>query len=161
MKKGFGKVNIKGLDVSIEVDFSNLEKKLNHAQKVLDAQVWADMVKYMPLDSSNLIKQTQQLNEVIRERGGGKVYAYNPVVAYAHYQWEGRTMVDSVTGSSWARKGASKVYVGEYDGDTNAKEYLDYSQNKPIAQRHWNEVAVRNHKKEWVKVVKRSFRDDG
>ena len=31
---------------------------------------------------------------------------------YAHYMYEGKTMVDAETGSAWARKGTRKVYDG-------------------------------------------------
>ena len=31
---------------------------------------------------------------------------------YAHYMYEGKTMVDAETGSAWARRGTRKVYDG-------------------------------------------------
>ena len=137
----------------IDFDFSPVGISLDRAQDDLDAQVWADMQKYMPRQSGNLIAQTGMLNAVTR----GSVYAYDPSVEYGHYMYEGEKYVDPVYRVGgfyspdygfWSRPGVTKIPSGEP---------LFY--NNPMAEAHWDEVALENHEKEWVNVVKRALRE--
>lgn len=126
--------------------------RLDIAQDALDAQVWQDVQKYMPLDTGALKSQTNAIN--INERG--RVYMYPPNSDYGHYQYEGIVYVDPKYGNAafyspeygfWSRPGVAKV---------PSSRRLTYSQ--PQAQAHWGEVAYRNHHKEWVDVVKRALK---
>ena len=69
------------------------------------------------------------------------------------FLYYGKGMVDELTGSPWARKGAKKVLVTEFAGHTNAKEDLSYS--NPKATPKWFETAKKNHGKAWVTHVKK------
>ena len=149
------KIHIRGIGVTVDVDMSRFEEKLPKAQKALDRQVLNDMIKYMPLDSGELIRETININTA----GSGKVYAFPPNSEYGHYQWEGYVYADPFTGKGafysdeygfWSRPGVPKV-------KTDRK--LEYSENKPLAERHWNEVAIRNHRREWAQVVKNAFKN--
>lgn len=55
----------------IDIEFSPVGISLDRAQDALDAQVWADMQKYMPRQSGNLIAQTGRLNN-FKRYGGSK-----------------------------------------------------------------------------------------
>lgn len=142
-----------GKGYKLTLYFTPQGKALDRAQDALDAQVWNDVQKYMPMDTGILKTQTNSINAYTR----GRVYMYPPNSDYGHYLYEGRTMVDPNTGSTYAGKGVQKVYVADYVGEkaTNASEYLTYSQQD--AQAHWGEVAYRNHHDEWVKVVQRAL----
>ena len=64
-------------------------------------------------------------------------------------------MVDEVTGSAWARKGAKKVLVSEFGGKTKAKPDLTYTQQAhPEAQSHWFDAAKKKDGKAWIRGVK-------
>lgn len=82
-KKIFGQLNIteKRNGAAIEISFERMGKRFDTAQDALDAQVWSDMQKYMPIDTANLIDQTGILNAVTR----GEVYTYDPNLEYGHY----------------------------------------------------------------------------
>ena len=136
------KYNKSGIEVDINLE--NFGKKLDLAQNALDAQVWNDVRAYMPIDSGNMIQQTNILNQGTR----GEVYLYPPDLDYGHYMYEGILYVDPVTGSPFASEGTKKVI-------SDPVKKLTYS--NPMAQAHWGEVAIENHKNQWVQVVKNAF----
>lgn len=140
-----------GNGYNFEIRGKHLGEKLDYAQDVVDAQVWSDMKSYMPIDTGNLISQTNVVNSSIR----GYVYAFPENSEYGHYQYEGEKYVDPLTGISgfyidgvgWrSRAGVAKVPSGKP---------LTYS--NPNASKHWDKKALRNHKKEWVAVAKRAL----
>lgn len=151
----FGKLNIDKEEngAAVKIRFERMGKNVDIAQDVLDAQVWNDMQKYMPIDTGNLIQETNMLNMSTR----GEVYTYPPSLDYGHYQYEGWQYVDPKygvagfynkdTGEFWSRKGVEKV---------KSDKPLFYS--NPLAEAHWDEKAYYAHNKEWVKAVKRALR---
>lgn len=153
-RRRFQKYHIKFTNngIKVDIDLRDLGDRLDIAQDALDAQVWADMQKYMPFATGNLKAQTSRLNAVTR----GEVYAYDPAVEYAHYVYEGEKYVDPVYRVGgfyapdygwWSRKGVRKIPSGEPLFYTN-----------PKAEAHWDEIAMANHEKEWVDVVRRALR---
>lgn len=54
-RKRFAKLNISksSNNMRIEVSLESLGKKIDEAQDALDAQVWSDIKRYMPLDTGN------------------------------------------------------------------------------------------------------------
>lgn len=131
--------------VEIEIDLEKFGKKLDLAQDVLDAQVWSDVQHYMPMDTGNLIAETNILNQSTR----GEVWLYPPELDYGHYQYEGILYVDPITGSPFATEGTKKA-------PANPIRKLTYQ--NPMAESHWGEVAIENHKSQWVQVVKNVFK---
>lgn len=137
-----------------ELNWEPLEKQIHETQIKLDTKVWDDMQKYMPYDSHELINSTNALN--VACAGEGKVYKYDPLSDYGHYQYEGKVYVDPITG-----KGAMTIF--DKDGNfigfrsragvekVESNRLLKYT--NPNARRHWDEVAIQNHKKEWEKLV--------
>lgn len=141
-----------GDSFAIRLNYEPLGIKLDQAQDALDAQVWQDVQKYMPIDTGALISETNAIN--INERG--RVYMYPPNSDYGHYQYEGVLYVDPTYGIGafyspdygfWSRPNVAKV---------PSERSLTYS--NPRATSHWGETAFRNHNKEWVQVVKRALR---
>ena len=140
-RKQLGKLKVKkkGSGYSIELSLESLGKKLDIAQDALDAQVWNDIQKYMPMDTGALIAETDALNKSTR----GEVYLYPPDSDYGHYQYEGVKYVDP----DWSRPGVQKV---------SSEEPLFYGRED--AEAHWDEAAYQDCIKNWVKVAKRAVR---
>lgn len=136
----FKDINITGTRVKIEVDMSRFEKQFQDAQYHLDSQVMTDMVPYMPRQSGSFINLTRGRSSALA--GSGVVVAGVP--PSGRFLYEGKVMIDPVTGSPWARKGAKKVV-------TNRP--LTYS--NPQATPHWFDTAKERHGKQWVEETKK------
>lgn len=151
IERKFQKLSLEktGSGYKLSLNFGDLGARLDIAQLALDAQVWADVRRYMPHDTGTLISLTNALNAAVR----GKVYLYPPSSDYGHYQYEGIKYVDPVTGAAgfwtedgWkSRRGVKKIPSGQ------PLKYTD-----PNAQAHWGEVAYDNHNAQWLEVVKRA-----
>lgn len=133
-KKGSGK------DIEVKVDLSRFEKQYGDAQFALDSAVMKDMTPYMPKRTGTFINVTKAMSAAIA--GSGTVVA--AAAPMGRFLYEGKVMVDPLTGSPWARAGAKKVVT---DRD------LKYS--NPKATPHWFDTAKKNHGASWVKVAKR------
>ena len=149
--KDYGTVKF-GNGYNLEITGQDLGRKMDYAQDMVDAQAWSDMKAYMPIDTGNLISQTNKINASVR----GFVYAFPENSEYGHYMYEGEKYVDPITGASgfyidgvgWrSRAGVAKVPSGQE---------LTYSQ--PNAHKHWDEYAESKHKDEWVRVAKRALK---
>lgn len=84
-------------------------EKFLKAQKFIDSECIRLMVPYTPMLNGQMI-QSATRGTVI---GSGEIKYISP---YARYQYYGKLMVSSITGSSYARKGESKVLT---DKDLN------------------------------------------
>ena len=147
----FGKLNIdhSGPGYTIKVSYAAFGKRLDKAQDALDAQVWQDIQRYMPMDTASLIVETDTLNKSTR----GEVYLYPPDSDYGHYQHEGEVyekgaFYDPEYGY-WSRPGVKKVPSGKP---------LNYSRES--AEAHWEEAAEKNHAKSWLAVARRAMKGD-
>ena len=127
-------------DIKADVSLSRFEKQFQDAQYWLDGQVMNDMVPYMPHRDGIFVNLTRMRSAALQ--GTGKVVAGAP--PQGRFLYEGKVMVDPVTGSPWARKGAKKVVT---------ERPLTYS--NPKATPHWFDTAKEAHGKAWVKGVKR------
>ena len=127
-------------DIKADVSLSRFEKQFQDAQYWLDGQVMNDMVPYMPHRDGIFVNLTRMRSAALQ--GTGKVVAGAP--PQGRFLYEGKVMVDPVTGSPWARKGAKKVVT---------ERPLTYS--NPKATPHWFDTAKDAHGKEWVKGVKK------
>lgn len=153
-KKEFAKakIEIKVLGCKIEVNTERFGEKLDAAQDILDEQVWQDVQTYMPINTGNLIRQTNAKNQTVR----GEVYLYPPDSDYGHYQYEGIKYIDPQYGIGafyspsygyWSRKGVPKI---------KSEETLTYGRDEAVA--HWGKEAEKNYKEQWVEVVKRAMK---
>ena len=127
-------------DIKVDVSLSRFEKQFQDAQYWLDGQVMNDMVPYMPHRDGIFVNLTRMRSAALQ--GTGKVVAGAP--PQGRFLYEGKVMIDPVTGSPWARKGAKKVVT---------ERPLTYS--NPKATPHWFDTAKDAHGKSWVKGVKR------
>ena len=78
-------------------------------------------------------------------QGSGQVIAGTP--PYGRFLYEGKVMVDPVTGSPWARAGAKKVV-------TDRDLVFDKTAH-PRATDHWFDAAKEQYVKSWAKGVKK------
>ena len=124
--------------VDIKVDMSRINGNLDKAQFWLDNQIMTDMLPYMPIDTGMLRDVTQMQSRALA--GTGIVIA--AAAPYGRFQYMGKVMVDPVTNSPWARKGAKKVVTDRP---------LKYS--NPEATPQWFETAKQNNLKSWVNGV--------
>lgn len=146
-------VNKTGAGVRFSLPFSRvMGDKLDMAQIAVDTQAWQDVQRYMPIDTGLLISDTNALNVA----GSGVVYLYPPNSEYGHYQHEGVVYVDPLYGIGgfydptygfWSRPDVAKI---------PSERKLQYT--NPEAQDHWGDVAIDNHMKEWLEVVKRALK---
>ena len=127
-------------DIKVDVSLNRFEKQFQEAQYYLDSQIMNDMVPYMPHRDGNFVNVTRLQSAALA--GSGKVVAAAPPMG--RFLYEGKVMVDPVTGSPWARNGAKKVVT---------ERPLTYS--NPKATPHWFDTAKDAHGKAWVKGVKR------
>ena len=127
-------------DIKADVSLNRFEKQFQEAQFWLDGQVMNDMVPYMPHRDGTFVNLTRMRSAALQ--GTGKVVAGAP--PQGRFLYEGKVMIDPVTGSPWAIKGAKKVVT---------ERPLTYS--NPKATPHWFDTAKEAHGKAWVKGVKR------
>lgn len=124
--------------VTIRVNRKRPNRNLKRAQFWLEQQVMNDMLPFMPFRTGSLQQRTRAMNAVIL--GSGKVWAAAP--PYGRFLYEGKVMVDPVTGSPWARKGAKKVVTDR-----------DLTFSRPGAVPHWFESAKAAKLESWKRGV--------
>jgi hypothetical protein len=133
------------VEVDVDIDFMATAERANRAQYLLDSQIMDDMVPFMPMRDGLFIAQTRARSQAIA--GTGQVVAAAP--PFARVLYEGKVMIDPLTGSPWARKGAKKV---------GTDRPLKYSkESHPQAQAHWFEATKRKNLNDWVKLVDRTM----
>lgn len=133
------------ISVDLDIDFSKTENRVNKAQYLLDSQIMDDMVPFMPMRDGLFIATTRAMSQAIA--GTGQVVAAAP--PFGRFLYEGKVMIDPLTGSPWARKGAKKVVTDRP---------LKYSKGShPQAQAHWFDATKRKNMNEWTKLVDRTM----
>lgn len=130
-------------DITVNISLNRFEKQFQEAQNWLDGQVFTDMEKYMPFRDGNMRNVSAIMSRSMQ--GSGRVIAGTP--PYGRFLYEGKVMVDPVTGSPRARAGAKKVV-------TDRDLVFDKTAH-PRATDHWFDVAKTENVKSWVKGVKR------
>lgn len=89
------------------------------------------MDKYVPYRKGNLREEVEE---------GDNYVKYN--MPYAHYMYEGILYVDHLTGSSWARKDATKIPTGKK---------LEY--HTAGTGRHWDSLMWTAEKKQVIETI--------
>ena len=130
----FPKVSYVSANFRCEISFDRFSKQFAEAQQWLGDRVLEDCRAVMP----HLTGSLQQRSHT--EDGGKKVIFPGP---YGRFQYGGKVMVDPVTGSPWARKGARKVLTDRP---------LQYS--NPQATDHWFDTAKARNGDYWIAGVK-------
>lgn len=127
-------------NLEMRINLSRFEKQFEDAQFALDSMVMTSMKPYMPQQTGTFINITSAQSASLA--GSGTVVA--AAAPMGRFLYEGKVMVDPLTGSPFARPGAKKVVT-----DRNLK----YS--NPKATPHWFDTAKENHGKSWVREVKK------
>lgn len=130
-------------DITVNISLNRFEKQFQEAQNWLDGQVFTDMEKYMPFRDGNMRNVSAIMSRSMQ--GTGRVIAGVP--PYGRFLYEGKVMVDPLTGSPWARAGAKKVVT---DRDLVFDKIAH-----PRATDHWFDAAKTENVKSWGKGVKR------
>jgi hypothetical protein len=102
-------------------------------QKFVDSESIRLMVPYTPMRNGILQKGAVLGTKI----GSGEIH-YN--IPYARYQYYGKLMVSSLTGSAFATRGESKVLT--------EKDLVYNKARHPLAQRLWFETMKHNHKEQ-------------
>lgn len=118
----------------------NFSEKTKKAQKFVDSECIRLMIPYTPMLNGQLM-QSAARGTVI----GSGVIKYNS--PYARYQYYGKLMVSSITGSAYAGKGESKILT---DKD------LHYNNSKhPRAGKLWFERMKADRKEQILRGAER------
>lgn len=131
----FEKISYVFSGVHVTLDLSRFGTQFAEAQWFLGNQVLQDCRQYMPHRSGSMSQRSYV------DEGGRKVVFPGP---YARMQYGGLVMVDELTGSPYARLGATKVV-------TDRK--LTYSSQTAVD--HWYDTAFANHGQVWIQETKR------
>ena len=119
-------------DVKVEINDTKLKARVDRANEILANEAMKDTDKFVP-------KLTGTLSGGTRVSDGQIVYP-GP---YARYLYHGKLMVDSKTGSSYARKGSTKTLTGKP---------LNVAKSNPMAQPEWFEVSKGLNLEKWKRV---------
>lgn len=142
--KHFPSFSIVDGDVQIKVDLSRFERQFRDAQWQLDNAIMTSMIPFMPMETGNFIQRTRMISASMA--GTGTVCAAAPPMG--RFLYEGKVMVDELTGSTWARKGARKVVTDKA---------LDFFKGaNPQVTDHWFDAAKKADLKQWVSLVKKT-----
>lgn len=119
-----------------------LSAKATKAEHIVAQQVKKDTEPYVPA-------LTESLNDRTKVDGNMIIYP-GP---YARYLYYGKLMVDPDTGSSWAKKGATKVL--------NDRNLVFNTSVHPQAQSHWFEASRAQNMDKWVKAAAKGMEKYG
>lgn len=117
------------------------DRGLNSSGKVqmlIDSEVIRRMKPYTPMLSGTMIKSATVSTKI----GSGEIKEDTP---YSRYQYYGKLMVSSVTGSSYANIGEKKVLTNKN---------LSYRKINPNAGPFWFERMKSDHKKAILEMAK-------
>ena len=103
----------KNISADMEIDVGRFEEQYSKAKFALDSMVMTSMVPFMPMQTGQFVNVTKAMSAAIA--GSGKVVAAAP--PFGRYLYKAKLMVDEVTGSAFARKGARKVCAIEVGGE--------------------------------------------
>ena len=131
----FPKFSIVAGEVTAVIDLSVYAERFDEAQEWLGWRVLQDCQARMPIQTGSLRQRSHP------EDGGRRVVFPGP---YARFQYGGKVMVDPLTGSPWARRGAKKVLTDR------PLKYAD-----PAATDHWFEAAKAEFGQEWIAELNR------
>lgn len=117
-----------------------VSKDCDRAEHVLAVQVAKDTAPFVPMLTGSLRTRT-------RVTGNTVVYP-GP---YARYLYYGKLYVDPLTGSSYARKGVTKV---------PAVPEKDLIFHRTGTCSHWFEASKAQNMKKWVRVAEKAVKRD-
>lgn len=134
------------LKFSVKADgFDALQEKLaqacTKAEHIVATQVRKDTSPYVPFLTGSLDERTQVV--------GNSVVYPGP---YARYLYYGKVMVDPGTGSTYAKKGMTKVLTDK------RLEFNKAGHNQ--AQSYWFEASKAENLKKWIRVADKAVKNE-
>ena len=126
-------VNTSGMDEIKEA----IARACTKAEHVVAAQAEKDTQPFVPALTGSLTARTRVVGNTIVYPG-----------PYARYLYHGKLMVDPATGSSWAKKGSTKVLTDRNLVFTKAVH--------PQAQDHWFEASKAQNLDKWLRVARKA-----
>lgn len=108
-------------------------ESFSDVQKFVDSECIRLMVPYTPMRNGILQKGAVLGTKI----GSGEIHY---IIPHARYQYYGKLMVSSITGSAFAKRGESKVLT--------EKDLVYNKARHPLAQRLWFETMKHNHKEQ-------------
>ena len=115
-------------------------KGCSRAEHVLALQIAKDTAPFVPMLTGSLRTRTRVT--------GNEVIYPGP---YARYLYYGKLYVDPLTGSSYARKGVTKV---------PAVPEKDLIFHRPGTCSHWFEASKAQNMEKWVRVAEKAVKRD-
>ena len=115
------------------------------AEHELAVHVEKDTQPFVPALTGSLMVRTRIHPEYRGEIVGNAIVYPGP---YARYLYYGKLMVDPETGSSWAKKNATKVLTD--------RNLVFTKQHHPNAQSHWCEASKAQNLEKWVRVAQKA-----
>lgn len=138
----FADISYDDMHISVHIPLSQINKNIQKAQYALDGMVMDSMVPYMPMVTGSFIALTRARSAAMQ--GTGQVCAAAP--PYGRFLYMGKVMIDPETGSPWARPGAKKVVVENWDIAFNMLAH-------PEVTAKWFEAAKQTDMPKWEKKV--------
>lgn len=134
------------LKFSVKADgFDALQEKLaqacTKAEHIVATQVRKDTSQYVPFLTGSLDQRTRV--------DGNEIIYPGP---YARFLYYGKVMIDPKTGSTYAKKGATKVLT-----DKNL-EFNKAGHNQ--AQSYWFEASKAENLKKWIRVADKAVKNE-
>lgn len=130
-------VHVEGLNVIAE----KLQKESSKAEHIVAIQVQKDTSPFVPFLTGSLDQRTRA--------DGSQVIYPGP---YARYLYYGKLMVDPETGSSYARKGTTKVLTD--------KNLVFNKASHANAQSHWFEASKSENLEKWIRTADKAVKRD-
>ncbi len=145
-RKYFKDFSVEKMNVKIKLDMSGADEAIQRAQYALDGAIMQSMIPFMPKVNGDFIQRTVAKSASVQ--GTGIVYA--GVGPEGRFLYEGKVMVDPVTGSTYARSGAKKIVT---------ERELNYNKlANPDVQKEWFLAAKRKDMKEWEDAMNRAIK---
>ncbi|CRZ34929.1 minor capsid protein [Herbinix hemicellulosilytica] len=125
-----GRLEIKPTDILLK---ERGLQDMGPVQKYIDSECIRLMAPYTPMRNGFLMRSATLGTKI----GSGEI---NQTAPYARYQYYGKLMVSSITGSAWARYGEKKVLTD--------KDLVHDKSRHPQAGPFWFERMKAEHKEE-------------
>lgn len=119
-----------------------LANRATQAEHAVARQIRKDTSPYVPFLNGVLDRGTRVV-------GNAVIYP----APYARFLYYGKVMIDPNTGSTWARKGETKVVTD--------RNLVFTKQHHPQAQDHWFEASKAQNADKWVEVAQKAVRRYG
>lgn len=128
-----------------------IAKGCSRAEHVLAVQILKDTAPFVPMRTGSLRQRAhiEGYTESDYGPGGGNMIVYPG--PYARYLYYGKLYVDPLTGSSYARKGVTKV-------PAVPEKNLIFHRTGTCS--HWFEASKAQNMEKWVRVAEKAVKRD-